>query len=149
MTYKYIKWVLPVISITLFSLCLTQDAFYTGENSKGADGFGVLLFGGLGIFAMDPAAISWLANPFLILSWVTYYTGEKKLVYLSSILAVLFAASFQMFEGVVTSTSGSPSTITGYGPGYWLWLFSAICMLLATIQLAFTSLGSTTQSGSV
>jgi hypothetical protein len=71
------------------------------------------------------SGISWLANPFLFLSWLLLFKKTKYSQY-CSILAVLFSSSFLMLRSVVTNEGEVPRGIVTYDTGYWLWLASCI-----------------------
>ena len=70
-----------ILTITLSSLLLlaslTQNCYYLGEREESIGSLGLIayLFGWMDLFG---AGISWLANPFLFISWVTLIAGKIK-----------------------------------------------------------------------
>lgn len=109
-----------LLSLILLLSSFTQTAFYTG--SKEVESLFAFLFG---LFIATDTGFSWLANPLLIYSWIFLYKNTKRSLYLS-ISAILFAFSFLLLSKVATNEGGTPSTISAYGTGYWLWLSSCI-----------------------
>ncbi|MDR1959786.1 MAG: hypothetical protein LBQ54_12210 [Planctomycetaceae bacterium] len=129
-------------SIILFLLSLIQPAFIVKSGGM-PFGFFLLLFGWLGAL-MGGVGISWLANPLILVSWVT--AGVPRLSFVLSLLAVLFAASFLMFDEIIINEGGGMGKIIGYYSGYWFWLFSMLVMLAGnTIRLILLSLTSPVQ----
>ncbi|MDR1959787.1 MAG: hypothetical protein LBQ54_12215 [Planctomycetaceae bacterium] len=129
-----------VLSIILFLMSLTQPAFIVDGGMY--IGFLLLLIGWLGVGL--GAGISWLANPLILVSWVT--AGVPGLSFVLSLLAALFAGSFLMFDEIIRDEGGGMEKIVGYSSGYWFWLFSMLVMLAGnTIRLILLSLTSPVQ----
>lgn len=116
------------ISVVLFFISLTQKSYCTGSTCS--DSFLAFLLGWAGLFS-GGAAISWLANPLLIVSWFTI-RRKPKFSMLMAVLAFLFAASFLLFDQVLANEAGHLQTITEYRFGFWLWLGSTLSMLACT-----------------
>ena len=124
-----------IISIILYCLSLTQDAFYIDKNDHDAwSSLPALILGWLGILFGSGAAFTWLANPVLFLSWFFLFNNIKSAL-LTSILASIIAASFLLFHEIISDEAGNYSKITHYGAGYWLWLISCLITLLGTVKL--------------
>jgi hypothetical protein len=87
----------------------------------------------MGFFA-SVAGFSWLANPFILASWITLKKNRKKSLILS-LIATLLSVSFLFFSEVVKDESGSPRQITAHKVGYWLWLSSMIVMVIGNLVL--------------
>ncbi|MGZ3871682.1 MAG: hypothetical protein ACXVJD_02125, partial [Mucilaginibacter sp.] len=88
----HLKKILLIIAILLFAISLTQPGFYADKKfDSGKNSFGLLFFGWTGLL-FGGAAISWLANPFIILSWC-FFLKKPKTALIFSFLAVLFSAS--------------------------------------------------------
>jgi hypothetical protein len=128
-------------SIVLFLISLTQEAYCTYQCKES---LGVFLSGGLGVFLelgalMDRllntntvgkvdykigATFSWLANPALIIAWLTYKESKTtSLVF--TILSLALMLSFLMFDKVIDNEAGHYNKIISYRSGYWLWLCSS------------------------
>jgi len=121
---KQVSRLFLICSIGLFVMSLTQPAYSAGRST--APGWLILLVGIFGPFT-GGAGLSWLANPFLILSWLTFV--EKKVTFLFSFLAVIASSSFLLFTQIMVDEGGGYGPITDRHLGYWLWLFSTIVML--------------------
>jgi hypothetical protein len=52
-----------------------------------------------------------------------------------SLLATLLTLSFLLFGQIIHDEAGHYSRITGYGPGYWLWVASAATAFLGGLCL--------------
>lgn len=92
---------------------------------------GSFLSGFFGIF-IGGACLTWLANPLLIVSWITF-KKKKKISFLLSSIALLIGLSFLMFDEIIINEGGYYGQITGYRLGYWLWICSMITILIGNI----------------
>ena len=90
-------------------------------------------WGWAGLFS-GGAAISWMANPLLLASWLLLGKKLKAAMFLS-IFATLLSLSFLLFDGIVDNEGGQPHKIISYKAGYWLWAGSCICMMVGTYAL--------------
>jgi len=121
------------ISIILFLISLSQEAYCTTRNCD-AYGLSCLLMGFIGFF-LGGACLTWLANPFLIISWIILYTKHYKVSLVLSSIAIIIAMSFLFFKEIIVDEAGHYKEITKYGLGYWLWLLSMIIVFLGNIFL--------------
>ena len=70
------------------------------------------------------ATLSWLANPALLIAWLTYKKSKTtSLVF--TILSLTLMLSFLMFDEVINNEAGHYHKIISYKAGYWLWLSSS------------------------
>lgn len=114
-----------LLSILLYVLSLTQPGFSDGGGAEG-NSFMLPIVGWLGLLAGSAACIAWLANPLLLISWITLKKHPKTAM-LFSLMATLFALSFLFFDTVKTDEGGADHLIEAYYLGYWLWLASCVC----------------------
>ena len=116
-----------LLSATLYLASLTQDAFFIGraDYDAWASSAWLVAVGWAGAFLGGGAALVWFANPLLFLSWVLSFFNLK-LARWASACTTLLAASFLLFDEVITSEAPTYSTITHYRAGYWLWLASCV-----------------------
>lgn len=122
-------------SIILFVASLTQDGYYiAADNPRAwAPSFGLLLIGWIGVLQGIPA---WLANPMLAAAWASIYFRSKGLVKLGLVCGVAslcFSLSFLKVDEIIANEAGGTSRITGYGPGYWLWIASIVTAIIGCI----------------
>jgi len=89
------------------------------------------LLGWVGML-MGGAAITWLANPALFISWV-FFAKRPKWSLVASFAASFISLCFLMFGQVLANESGQYQQITSYHAGYWLWLASCVTMLVGNI----------------
>lgn len=122
---------LVALSAGLLLVSLTQKCYCTANNCS--DSIMVFLIGWLGL-AFSGAAITWLANPLLILSWFMTRRQSKYALPVST-LALLFCLLFLLFPSVADNENGGNNTITEYRLGYWLWLLSAATMTIGNFIL--------------
>jgi hypothetical protein len=124
---KHLSSVWLGISVALYLSCLPLEVF------GGTPGFSVLLLGWLGVLYShaNPANLSWLANPFIFISWIFLAVRNRRGALICSSLALLSSCLFLFPGGVVVNESGTPSG-TSIGIGYWLWLMSIICACAAS-----------------
>jgi hypothetical protein len=121
------------LSIVLFAVCLANDGYYiAGPNPRAwAPAWGLLLVGWMGVFLSGPVA--WFANPALVVAWCMFYFGRYGRATLFALIAAALMLSFLLSKTVVSSESTSESKVIGYGTGYWLWIASALVLLIGSI----------------
>jgi hypothetical protein len=117
------KLAMPVLilSIALFALSLCGFCFCTQNGCRTS--IEAFLVGWLAMLA-DGAATAWLANPFLIVSWVLL-ARNKKAAWILSLVALLLCGSFLRFHVIIEDEAGHYNPILKVRSGYWLWLSSA------------------------
>ena len=122
------------VSFMLYLLCLPLDAFCV--EGSGWPGYGILLFGPLGML-LSSTNWTWVANPILLAAWIMLGVGARILSAVLSLAAFVIAISFMFQLEIMTNASGHLFAVTCYRFGYWLWLSSmAVCCLgsMATIK---------------
>ncbi|MGZ3944222.1 MAG: hypothetical protein ACXVJB_04725 [Mucilaginibacter sp.] len=125
-----------IISIALFIFSLTQSCFNT-ENGPGEAGEGLaILFSGSFGFFLCPAGFTWLANPALLISWLYINRNPRKSL-IASVVATVLSFSFLLFTNIIVNEGGNTAKITTYRIGYWLWLTSALIMLVFNLYRRF------------
>jgi hypothetical protein len=126
---RYALWSL---SMALFAVCLAKDGYYiAGPNPRAwAPAWGLLLAGWLGVFY---GTFAWVANPALFFAWLTFYLRRYQLATTFALIATLFMLSFLLTKTVVSSEAPTYSKVIGYGAGYWLWVGSALALLVGSI----------------
>ncbi len=116
------------ISIIFFLVSLTQKAFCVNNDCE-YYGFLALIYGFFGFFD-GGAGITWLANPIILVSWITF--NKKKSIYFN-LAAFILGISFLFFEQILMGTNNKYGQITNYELGYYLWLLSFLTMLIGNI----------------
>lgn len=122
---KTLKAVFLLSSILLFGVSLFQDCFSTND---GMSSFSALIVGILGII-VGGANLCWLANPLLLASWIFFYSNAKA-SFILSLIACSISIMFAFATHVAVDEAGTPREIQSLGPGYWLWLFSMLIILI-------------------
>jgi len=120
-------------SVITFLVSLTQKCYCT--TSSCGDSIMALLSGTVG-FVFGGAALTWLANPLLLTSWIMFKRSPKLSLILSG-LALLLSLSFLLFKRVISDEAGNYSEITSYELGYWLWSLSSIIMFGGSLMDKF------------
>ncbi|MBG9377906.1 hypothetical protein I5907_16820 [Panacibacter sp. DH6] len=115
----------------LFVLSLFNVCFCTDNGCRTS--IEALLIGWLAM-STGGAAIAWLANPLLIVSWVLL-TKNKKSAWLFSLTALLFCISFLKFQTIIENEAGHYNPIKRIGLGYWLWLSSCLTTFVGCLTL--------------
>ena len=133
-----IKILTITISGFLLLLSLNNDAYYIKNRQDSLGSFGLIAFL-LGWMNLFGAGICWLANPFLMFSWIFQMSGSKKNSFVLAILALFFSLLFLLFGNILVNEAGQHSEITNYGTGYWLWLGSCGINLIGTLTVYFWS----------
>jgi hypothetical protein len=146
-TRPYWSWRLGplILSVALYLLCLPFDTFCVSGQCSRWPGWGVLLFGPLGLL-VSVTNWTWLANPFLFGAWLGLAIGGKLPSVTSgvaalalSLTALVIAVSFLFQRQIMTNEGGILFPITGYRIGYWIWLSSiAVCCFGCMATLEFS-----------
>lgn len=114
---------LMIVSVALYIASLIPDSFCIGGYCSGWPGWGILLVGWLALLA-TPANMTWLANPVLFVCWGLMLRSRWRAALVVGIAALAGGGSFLLHDKILSSESGSLTTITGTALGYWLWLAS-------------------------
>ena len=92
------------ISVLLFLLSLTQDAYYIWRGNGWGPGFALLLLGWLGVFVGE---FAWLANPALVVAWLALWKRRRQFIALAfAVTSLLLALSFLLDRGVQQVRAG-------------------------------------------
>ena len=123
---------LAATGVGLFLLSLTQDGYYIdGTDPRAwAPAWGLLLFGWLGLFS---GVFAWVANPLLVIGWILFIRRRYRAGLWTAIAALLLMLSFLLHTTILSSEAPTYSKITGYGPGYWLWVASGVSLLSSNV----------------
>jgi hypothetical protein len=136
--YRFWRYGPPALSILLYLLCLPLDAFCVSGKCSAWPGYGILLFGPLGLLA-STTNWTWLANPVLFVAWIMHFLGARILSAGLSSAAFVIALCFLFQREIMTNEAGILFPITGYRIGYWIWLSSiaVVCFgSMAAIELS-------------
>ncbi len=126
-----LKSIFLISGIVLFISSLFNISFCTANHCRTS--IEAFVFGGLAMLT-GGAAISWLANPFLFISWVML-TKNKKSAWLFSLTSILFSLSFLRFNTVIENEAGQYKEIIKIGIGYWIWIASCVITFIGTITI--------------
>ncbi|WP_283238563.1 hypothetical protein [Flavobacterium sedimenticola] len=91
-------------------------------------GWQLLVFGFLGMLKGNGICFLWLANPFLVMSWI--FIPMRGVSFRLSLIAVILSILFFIIEESFTIIK-----IKTYGFGYIVWVLSSFTMLLGNILL--------------
>ena len=122
--------IITLLSVIVFAASLTQKCFYTEVHipKSPPPGWYLLLIGLIGVL---DGYFEWLANPVLLGAWVFSFAGKNKLALLLGILASALMGAFLFRHTMIASEAPTYEKIIGYGAGYWLWLTSALLMIVS------------------
>jgi hypothetical protein len=121
---------LTAVSIALFCAALTRTAFFWGRGAQSSGPAGRLLLQGWR--GLPAGYVEWLANPLLIISWMLALGGVRFHSAVTAWLSVCLMLAFLLRPDLKLPGGHPDATIVSYGPGYWLWLASALLMVIAT-----------------
>ena len=126
--------ILRVFSLALFVLSLESNGVLTNPiESDFSSGASLLLIGWLGLVV---GVFAWLANPLLLLAWLTM--GRRDALVLSGLCsfhALVLALTLLISDTIPEATEMDYHLleIVSLGQAYWLWLSSMLVALLAVI----------------
>ena len=136
---KIIALVFLLCSMGLFFVSVWQPAFCIQKDgachlylTPGAgfkfQGGILLLLGWAGMVTCPIVGMTWLANPSLMMAWITFWFPKTSFWF--SLIAVAFSAAFLLCIGakVPINEAGTTAPICHLYLGYWLWLSSTLVM---------------------
>jgi len=129
-----VKWLnrSTVLSVVIFAAAMTQPAFYQNRAAEPVThSIWLLLSGFMGVLI---GYFEWIANPLIVYSWICARRKHIREALLTSIAATALILSFLLrkkmdWPGVATDTHPD---IQGCAAGYWLWLASALAMVIGS-----------------
>jgi hypothetical protein len=130
---KKLRKTIMLGSIFLFLVSLTQKCYCT--KAECSDSIMVFLLGWVALLS-GGIGLTWLAHPLLFASRLALNKKPKASMFLS-VFTALLSLSFLLFDSVLDNESNQKHPIISCQPGYWLWMASALCMLLGTFVLVF------------
>jgi hypothetical protein len=122
---KVSYWTLCALSLTTYIVALVLELF------PGSPGWEALLFGWLfvaGTPKLGPIALSWLANPSLLVAWILNYQGQNRSALICATAAVILGLCF-LLGGHIPSNeadAGTRFTSEHRGPAYASWMVSLV-----------------------
>ncbi|AZA92067.1 uncharacterised domain/N5-glutamine S-adenosyl-L -methionine-dependent methyltransferase fusion protein [Chryseobacterium nakagawai] len=126
-----------LILLICLILYLTSLPF-TAVYAKGHDMSG-LACALLGWAEMDGGGIAWLANPLLFIGAFFLLLKQIKISAVLSLIAFGLTFCYLSVGEITVNEAGHKFSITGYGPGYFLWIASCFSLLIGNIILIKTS----------
>lgn len=128
--------IIRITSIVIFLIALALPCFdKANEVGEAWEGLSLLISGCFG-FYVCLTGLTWLANPALFCAWF-YLRKKPETALTASSIASLLALSFLLCTNMINDESGDTySPIIGYRIGYWLWLASALVMLVGSLYFS-------------
>lgn len=120
------------LSIGIYIFSLTQKSFCTPGSCGYFSGLLNLIFGWIGLLMLHGPAFTWLANPFLVASWLLQKRNKNTSLICSGISLGLML-SFLLVDEIIANEAGTTSKVVYYGLGYWLWVLSSFIMVLGNL----------------
>ncbi|PYK90588.1 MAG: hypothetical protein DME35_05490 [Verrucomicrobia bacterium] len=121
--------IIALVSVIVFGAALTRSCYSIEAHDPNASspGFYLLLIGPIGVLY---GIYEWLANPVLLAAWIFSFLGKNKIALLLGIAASALMAAFLFRHTIMASEAPTYAKVTGYAAGYWLWLTSAVLMIV-------------------
>ncbi len=120
-----------IVGIGLFAFSLFNVCFCTDNGCRTS--IESLFIGWLAMLT-GGAAITWLANPFLIITWILLIKNKKS-AWLFGLIASIISISFLKFQVIIENEAGHYNSITKIGLGYWLWLSSCFTTFIGSMAI--------------
>jgi hypothetical protein len=124
-----------LVSMGLFCLSLFFEGFYWAPSSplSAFPGWQLLFFGWS---AIPHGGVAWLANPVISLAWV--FLALRRLDRSAGLAALGLAlmVSFLFVSSVASMYGETTESVVAYGFGYWLWVASAVVLLIGSLVAA-------------
>lgn len=99
----------------------------------------------LGWAEMEGGGIAWMANPLLFIGAFFLLLKQVKISAVLSLIAFGLTFCYLSVGEITVNEAGHKFPITGYGPGYFLWMASCFSLLLGSISLLISAKKNTNQ----
>ncbi len=132
LVYEPVNRFYIITSIILFVFSLPLVAFSVGN--EGVYSFMALLLGPLGMIVLDGASFSWLANPCILVAWISARAKLSNSAMYASSFALIFGLMFLLFNEIVANEAGTSGTISKIQAGYWFWLISIVLIFIGSYK---------------
>lgn len=116
------------LSVLLYGCSLVLPALLFNSHSP-IWGYEVLMWGWWGVLVHQ---VAWFANPIYASALINYRFKRRKSAITSAAVAVLVGLTSFAADGWWFNEAG-PTSITALGPGFYAWILSFGCLLLAAI----------------
>ena len=126
-----LKTVILIVGVGLFVFSLFNICFCTDNGCRTS--IEALLIGWLAMLT-GGAAITWLANPFLVIAWILFIK-DKKSAWLFGLAASIMSISFLKFQVIIENEAGHYNPIAKIGLGYWFWLSSCLTTFIGSLTM--------------
>lgn len=121
-------WSIALLSFLSWCASLALPALTLGTFS--VPGWQFLVHGWKGLAALSIGGVSWLANPLLVLAWLSLATPKyAQLAAICAGLAALAALTSFLFN--MLGGGGEELLISGYDIGFYLWLMGPLLQSVA------------------
>jgi hypothetical protein len=137
-----LKSVVLIVAVGLFLLSLFNVCFCTGNACRTS--IEAFLLGWLAMLT-GGAAITWLANPFLIVAWILL-SKKKNASWIFGLLASVLSIMFLKFDVIIENEAGHRSPIVSIQLGYWLWLSSCSATFIGSLIIRISKFRSVISS---
>lgn len=124
------------LSLLLFTISLTQTAFYTNSPTDGK--FSSLFsfgFGWAGFLSGNfSSTLIWMANPVYLLALIFYFQRHRSRAIATGITSLILALFFFTQDTIMTNESGlGPVYAVTLAAGFWLWIAAIACLLIGIL----------------
>ncbi|MFC2074412.1 hypothetical protein ACFLR3_04080 [Campylobacterota bacterium] len=119
------------ISIVLFIASLAMPSYIHAAEAS-FPGIFCLFFGPFGLLFLH---FTWLANPFLLMSWISALKKNYAGSIATAIVSLLIALTFPLYKDLPQGSSGIFPFKIQYG--YYIWIASIGSMIVINIYLVF------------
>ena len=121
-------------SLAAYLLCMLLPPYATDHGGQDQPNSIVLLL--LGWFGISAGYLEWLANPMLLVAWLSIASYRHLSAVGSALLAMGLSIVFSFRDSVITGELDSLARVTELKAGYWLWVVSAVFALSASVVQA-------------
>jgi hypothetical protein len=124
-----------VLSVALFGLSLSQDAFVFDDfdGQKVLSSLDVLLMGAFAFLGGGLLEqLIWDANVLFVIGLFMFYRGKPS-AWKWSLAATVLSASFLGWDEVLAAENGRTGKITSLEYGYWLWLAGMLSLTIGAL----------------
>jgi hypothetical protein len=125
-------------SLLLFVIaCATPAVYFDSTSHEPWPGVMTLILGAFGLFT---GQFAWLANPFYAIALVLVLVRQWIAAATVAAIALLVALTSLLLLGetVPLDEAGvNKATVTGFGPGFYVWLASILLVAVGSLTLRF------------
>jgi hypothetical protein len=122
------RYIVIMLSIVVYGFALFTPTIVFDQPDDYYVGIYCLVLGWVGM-----TIIPWLANPIFFACLICLWLKSCRIALILGSVAIVLASCTLLYRQMMHDEAGNMRSVTGYGPGFYLWLASFIIPTAASL----------------